>query len=105
MYYSNCLWIVFILHSFVLGIDSNDFNIHGTTSQGWEFVRDLFKDNFVQERDLGASMAIYYQGQPVVDLWGGWFDQSRTKPYDHNTLQYVFSTSKGLVAIAVALCV
>ncbi|CAF4711657.1 unnamed protein product, partial [Rotaria magnacalcarata] len=39
------------------------------------------------------------------DLWGGWFDQSRTKPYDHNTLQYVFSTSKGLVAIAVALCV
>ncbi|CAF4899611.1 unnamed protein product [Rotaria socialis] len=50
-------------------------------------------------------MAIYYQDQPVVDLWGGWFDQSRRKPNDHNALQYVFFTLKGLVAIAVALCV
>ncbi|CAF5069440.1 unnamed protein product, partial [Rotaria sp. Silwood1] len=58
-----------------------------------------------QERDLGASIAVYYQGKLVVDLWGGWFDQARTKPYDNDTLQLVFSTSKGLVAVAVALCV
>jgi hypothetical protein len=27
-------------------------NIHGTTANGWDFVRDLFKENIVKERDL-----------------------------------------------------
>ncbi len=89
----------------IVSSNNVEVNIHGTTATGWEFIRDLFKDNFVEERDLGGSVAIYYQGKLVVDLWGGWFDQSRTKPYDNDTLQLVFSTSKGLVAAAVALCV
>ncbi|CAF1486283.1 unnamed protein product, partial [Adineta steineri] len=82
-----------------------EINIHGTTANGWDFVRDLFKENFAQERDLGGSVAIYYQGRLVVDRYGGWFDQTRTKPYDNDTLQLVFSTTKGLVAVAAALCV
>ena len=82
-----------------------DYNVCGTAANGWEFVRDLFVENFKKERDLGASMAIYHHGRLVVNLWGGWFDESRTKLYDNDTLQLVFSTSKGLVAVAVALCV
>lgn len=84
---------------------SAEVDIHGTTSAGWEFVRDLFCENLVQERDLGGSVAIYHQGKLVVDLWGGWFDESKTQPYTNDTLQLVFSTTKGLVAIAAALCV
>ncbi|CAF0996420.1 unnamed protein product [Rotaria sordida] len=57
----------------------------------------------MHDRDLGASVAVYYQGKLAFELCGGWFDQSRTKPYDDNTLQVVFSTTKGLVATAVAL--
>lgn len=75
------------------------------SNPGWEFVRDLFRENFVQDRDLGASVAAYHQGSLVFELGGGWFDQSQTKPYDVETLQLVFSTSKGLVAAAVALAV
>ncbi|CAF4742139.1 unnamed protein product, partial [Rotaria sp. Silwood2] len=56
-------------------------------------------------RDLGASMAVYYEGIPVVDLWGGWFDESKNKLYENDTLQIPFSATKGLVATAVALCV
>ncbi|CAF4638824.1 unnamed protein product, partial [Rotaria sp. Silwood2] len=82
-----------------------DYNIRGTIKPGWEFVRNLFRENFVQDRDLGASVAAYYQGSLAFELGGGWFDQSRTKPYDVETLQLVFSTSKGLVAAAVALAV
>jgi CubicO group peptidase (beta-lactamase class C family) len=97
--------ILCIFISKIVSSNSAEPNIQGTTANEWEFVRDLFKENFVQERDLGGSVAIYYQGKLVVDLWGGWFDQSRTKPYTNDTLQLVFSTSKGLVATAVALCV
>jgi CubicO group peptidase (beta-lactamase class C family) len=99
------IWIWSILISIIVYSNNAEVNIHGTTANGWEFVRDLFRQNFEQERDLGGSVAIYYQGKLVIDLWGGWFDQSRTKPYDNDTLQLVFSTSKGLVATAVALCV
>ncbi|CAF4982729.1 unnamed protein product, partial [Rotaria sp. Silwood1] len=86
---------------------SADVNLYGGTgtANGWEFVRDLFRENFVQGRDTGGSIAIYHQGRLVVDLAGGWFDASKTKVYDNETLQLVFSTSKGLVAIAAALCV
>jgi CubicO group peptidase (beta-lactamase class C family) len=97
------IWICFLLISAVFSYD--DYNIDGTTVNGWEFVRDLFEENFVEQRDLGASVAIYYQGKLVVDLYGGWFDRSFTKSYDKNTLQLVFSSTKGLVATAAALCV
>ncbi|CAF4777221.1 unnamed protein product, partial [Rotaria sp. Silwood1] len=99
------IWICFFLITVVISDDNTEFNIQGITVNGWEFVRDLFKENFEQERDLGGSLAIYHQGKLVVDLWGGWFDKSKTKPYDNDTLQIVFSTTKGLVAAACALCV
>lgn len=99
------VWILFFLISSVICYNVVNYNVCGTTANGWEFIRKLFIENFKEERDLGASIAIYHQGKLVVDLWGGWFDGSRTKPYDNDTLQTVFSTSKGLVATAVALCV
>jgi CubicO group peptidase (beta-lactamase class C family) len=99
------LWIGILLVSVVCSSRHDNYNIDGTTVRGWEFVRNLFKENFVEQRDLGASLAIYHRGKLVVDLWGGWFDRSFTKPYDNNTLQLVFSSTKGLVAIAAALCV
>ena len=80
-------------------------DIGGTTAEGWEFVRPLFKENFDEGRDLGASIAVYHQGRLVVDLWGGLVDRDCQQPYNDNTLQLVFSTTKGLVAVAVALCV
>lgn len=103
MYSSICIWSLLVLKA-ACSVHA-EVNIYGTTANGWDFVRELLKENFEQERDLGGSVAIYHQGKLVVDLWGGWFDQARIKPYDNNTLQLVFSTSKGLVAVAVALCV
>ncbi|CAF1305909.1 unnamed protein product [Rotaria sordida] len=98
-------WFLLCFISTVLCHDESDYNIHGTTAHGWEFLRDLFRENFVQEQELGAAIAVYHHGHLVVDLKGGWFDESRTKLYDDNSLQLVFSTTKGLVAVAVALCV
>ncbi|CAF1444772.1 unnamed protein product [Adineta ricciae] len=98
----------FLLLTFPLSVISYkliDHNIQGEIAPGWEFVSDLFQDNFIKDRDLGASVAIYHQGKPVVSLTGGWFDESKTKPYDSAALQIVFSTSKGIVAAAVALAV
>ncbi|UJR24401.1 hypothetical protein I4U23_005778 [Adineta vaga] len=97
---------IFILASIVICYSKTiDYNIRGTIEPGWEFIYDLFQNNFIENQDLGASVAVYHQGKLVISLSGGWFDESRTKLYDDNTLQLVFSTTKGIVAAAVALAV
>lgn len=76
----------------------------GQVVKGWERVADVFEANFAGGEEIGASVAIYHRGEKVVDLWGGSFDGGDA-PYDDQTLQLVFSTTKGITAIAVAICV
>ena len=80
-------------------------DVAGLVDPGWEPVREAFEKNFDRGEEVGAAAAVYHRGHKVVDLWGGAFDQSSERPYDDSTLQLVFSTTKGVVAIAVAMCV
>jgi CubicO group peptidase (beta-lactamase class C family) len=80
-------------------------SISGFVETGWEGVRNAFLHNFTDGSDVGASVAIYHHGRRVVDLAGGSFDRSGDRPYDADTLQVVFSTTKGITAIAAAICV
>ena len=80
-------------------------DVRGYTAPGWQFVREIFRKNFESGLETGAAVAIYHQGRLVVDLQGGWADRAETKIYDQDTLQLVYSTTKGVVAVAVALCV
>ncbi len=80
-------------------------NIVGAVAPGWEPVREAFAANLANTEEVGAGVSAYYRGVQVVDLWGGWFDAERTIPYAEHSLQLVFSTTKGITAIAVAMCV
>ena len=80
-------------------------NSDGYVAPGWEAVQAEFEMNFELGEEVGASAAVYHRGNKVVDIWGGSFDATGDRPYDDSTLQLVFSTTKGIVAIAVAMCV
>jgi len=80
-------------------------NTAAFVAPGWEGVRAAFEENLASGEELGAGAAVYHRGELVVDLTGGWFDEACTQPYDADTLQLVFSTTKGITAIAVAMCV
>lgn len=80
-------------------------NIVGTVAPGWESVRDVFASNLANTEEVGAGVSVYHRGVQVVDLKGGWFDAAKTVSYDDSALQLVFSTTKGITAIAVAMCV
>ena len=85
---------------------SNNTNIRGHVTPGWESVRTVFEQNIIDGLDVGASLCVYYQGECVVNLAGGWKDvKTKKEPYTLDALQVVFSVSKGIVAAAVALCV
>ena len=71
---------------------------------GWEPVKAAFERNLTEGEDVGAGVGIYHRGRCVVDLTGGAFDTGGDRPYDDSTLQLVFSTTKGIAAIAVAMC-
>ncbi len=83
-------------------------DIQGTTAKGFEAARDVFAANFAREGDyqeVGASFAAFHKGRCVVDLWGGFRDRGRTKPWTQDTLINVWSSTKGVTATAVAVLV
>lgn len=79
--------------------------IDGWCAPGWGGVRDVLAASLRSGADLGASVCAFHRGECTVDLAGGWADRERTVPYRRSTLQVVFSTTKGIVATALALCV
>jgi CubicO group peptidase (beta-lactamase class C family) len=68
-------------------------------------VRDAFVDGFAQGHELGASLSVYIDGRPVVDLWGGFTDAARTMPWTQDTIACTFSCTKGIAAIALLMLV
>jgi CubicO group peptidase (beta-lactamase class C family) len=77
--------------------------IHGTAAPGFEPVRDAFRANFEAGAEVGASFAATVDGKYVVDIWGGCADAACTRPWQQNTIANVFSTTKAVVALAVAM--
>jgi CubicO group peptidase (beta-lactamase class C family) len=80
-------------------------DIRGTVAKGYEAVRDAFADNFDKHGDVGASVCVYRSGEVVVDLSGGVADLATGRRYDADTLQLVFSTTKGMSAICAHMLV
>jgi CubicO group peptidase (beta-lactamase class C family) len=77
--------------------------LHGTVAPGFEPVRDVFARNFAERHEVGAACAVYVRGERVVDLWGGLRDRATGAPWEVDTLVLVFSTTKGLAAMALAV--
>jgi CubicO group peptidase (beta-lactamase class C family) len=77
--------------------------IGGSVARGFEPVRHVFERNLSSGRELGAACAAYVGGEKVVDLWGGVRDGRSGARWDEDTLVIVYSTSKGLAAMTLAL--
>ena len=83
-------------------------SIGGFVARGYQPVRDAFVRNFEREdehRELGAALAAYRHGECVVDLWGGHADVAQSRAWTADTLVNVWSTTKGIAALAVAVLV
>ena len=82
---------------------SKTAEIHGFVNPGYEAVREAFADNFVQGREIGAACCVYHKGEKVVDLWGGIRNQATGEPWERNTKALVYSATKGLAAMTLAV--
>jgi CubicO group peptidase (beta-lactamase class C family) len=77
----------------------------GHVAAGYENVADAFARTFTEHDEVGAAFAAYHHGRPVVDLWGGLADPATGRRWRADTLQLVFSGTKGLTAACVLLLV
>jgi CubicO group peptidase (beta-lactamase class C family) len=73
--------------------------IEGTCDPRFKNVRDAFAANFENGLEVGAAVAATLEGKPIFDLWGGYTDKAKTKPWTRDTLVNVYSTTKGITSI------
>jgi CubicO group peptidase (beta-lactamase class C family) len=80
-------------------------DVHGFVARGFEPVREAFARNFAQHGEVGAACCVYLRGEPVVDIHGGLADAATGRPWQADTLQLVFSATKGVTAACVLMLV
>lgn len=72
--------------------------IEGRCAPRFAPLKDVLRTHFREASELGAAVAVYVDGEPVVDLWAGDVDNRRSAPWREDTLVNLFSTTKGMVA-------
>jgi CubicO group peptidase (beta-lactamase class C family) len=56
---------------------------------------------FPGRRFGGGALAVYLDGQPVVDVWTGWSDRAGEVPWTADRAPMVFSATKGMAATVI----
>jgi len=79
--------------------------IEGYCDERFISVKHAFEKNFELGLEVGASLAVSLNGKLVVDIWGGFSDSAKTKPWEKDTIVNVFSTTKVMTALCIHLLV
>jgi len=77
--------------------------VEGLVEAGFEGVAQAFQANFAQHGEIGAAFCLHVGGRKVVDVWGGTADRANAVAYGEDTLQLVFSSTKGATAACASL--
>lgn len=74
-------------------------SVHGLCDPAFDAVREAFEENFRENRELGASVALQVDGVTRVSLWGGLAGRGPDVPWNEDTLVNVYSTTKGMASL------
>jgi len=69
-------------------------DIGGTWDPRFAPVVEVLSSSLDTGADVGASVVVLLDGEPVVDVWGGFVDQAHSAPWREDTLTNVWSTTK-----------
>src|SRR4051794_39929157 len=82
-----------------MALQTDVVEVEGTCDDRFSAVADELRANFAERGDLGASVSVTVDGETVVDLWGGYADPERTRPWEADTVAVVMSCTKGATAL------
>ena len=76
-----------------------DAPVQGECDPRFAAVREAFQANFAARSETGAALAVQLNGEPVIDLWGGWTDARHSRAWQRDTLVCCYSVGKAVAAI------
>ena len=79
--------------------------VGGTWDNRFEGVRDALANLIDSGQDVGCSACVAVEGEVVADVWGGWMDEDKTRPWERDTIVNVWSTTKTMTALAALMLV
>jgi CubicO group peptidase (beta-lactamase class C family) len=85
--------------------DGSLYPIEGFADPRFARVVEGFIENFSEGLETGACTAIVHKGETVVDLWGGFKDRLKTKPWEKHTITNLMSIAKAITATCFFLLV
>ena len=75
--------------------------VEGHCELAFGSVRDALAEVLASGFEVGAALAVYVDGDAAVDLWGGYADAARTRPWRRDTIVNLYSVGKALGAVCV----
>ncbi|QND52135.1 beta-lactamase family protein [Phyllobacterium sp. 628] len=78
-------------------------SIGGFAHEKFSAAREAFEANFANGEEIGASFCATVEGETVIDLWGGYADETKTRPWKSDTIVNVYSTTKTMTALTALL--
>lgn len=79
--------------------------VQGTCAARFEPLRAALEENLQRGDELGASIFVDIDGEPAVNLWGGYRDAGRSQPWTEDTIVNVWSTTKTVTCLAALMLV
>jgi CubicO group peptidase (beta-lactamase class C family) len=73
----------------------------GACHPRYQRVREAFAETFRTGEEIGAAVSVTVDGETVVDLWAGYADPARTRPWTRETIVHLYSVTKGMTALCV----
>ena len=75
--------------------------VHGAADPHFACAVRSFASMFGHRRFGGGALAVYLDGEPVVDVWTGWADRRGRVPWTADTGTMVFSATKGMASTVI----
>ncbi|OAL34681.1 hypothetical protein AYO20_06098 [Fonsecaea nubica] len=77
--------------------------VQGQCDPRFAKLKALVEQQIASGEELGASLTLNIGGKTVVDIWGGWADETKTKPWQADTITNVWSSTKTIATFACLL--
>src|ERR1700689_5209684 len=75
--------------------------VHGAADPHFASAVRSFASMFPGRRFGGGALAVYLDGEPVVDVWTGWADRRGRRHWSADTGTMVFSATKGMASTVI----
>ncbi len=79
--------------------------LNGYCDSRFNDVINAFMKNIEERLEVGASFAATVNGEFVVDIWGGYANAEKTRPWLRDTITCVYSTTKVMTALCALILI